>query len=221
VRPLAGAPQLKREPLGGAVLLRSGLCGFAVLLAACGAAAAPAVQDGDVIFQTSRSSQSRAIQRATHSTYSHMGIILYRGGRAFVFEAVATVRYTPLAEWIDRGSGGHYVVTRLRDAENVLAPAGLAKVRRVAESFQTRPYDLTFEWSDKRLYCSELVWKIYDRAVGVQIGALQRLRDFDLSDAEVRARMQQRYGSRVPLDEVVISPAAMFAATNLVTVSSH
>ena len=151
------------------VLLRSGLCGFAVLLAACGAAAAPAVQDGDVIFQTSGSSQSRAIQRATHSTYSHMGIILYRGGRAFVFEAVATVRYTPLAEWIDRGSGGHYVVTRLRDAENVLAPAGLAKVRRVAESFQ----------------------------------------------------MQQRYGSRVPLDEVVISPAAMFAASNLVTVSSH
>src|SRR5437879_2425303 len=60
-----------------------------------------------------------------------------------------------------------------------------------------------------------------DRAVGVQIGGLQRLRDFDLSDVEVRARMQERYGSRVPLDEVVISPAAMFAASNLVTVSSR
>src|SRR5437773_3573503 len=72
--------------------LRSSLCGFAVLLVACSAGGAPAVQDGDIIFQTSRSSQSLAIQRATHSPYSHMGIILYRSGRPFVFEAIATVR---------------------------------------------------------------------------------------------------------------------------------
>jgi hypothetical protein len=32
------------------------------------------VQDGDIIFHTSRSSQSLAIQRATHSPYSHMGL---------------------------------------------------------------------------------------------------------------------------------------------------
>ena len=62
-----------------------------------------------------RSSQSLAIQRATHSPYSHMGLVLYRDGRAFVLEAVATVRYTPLAEWIDRGVGRHFVVRRLRD----------------------------------------------------------------------------------------------------------
>src|SRR5437879_2678925 len=140
--------------------LRSSLCGFAVLLVACSAASAPAVQDGDIIFQTSRSSQSLAIQRATHSPYSHMGIMLYRSGRPFVLEAIATVRYTPLVEWIDRGSGGHYVVKRLRDAANVLAPPRLARLRRAAESFQGRPYDPTFEWSDNRLYCSELVWKI-------------------------------------------------------------
>src|SRR5437867_2402013 len=105
--------------------LRSRLCGFAVLLVACNAGGAPALQDGDIIFQTSRSPQSLAIQRATHSPYSHMGIILYRSGRPFVFEAIATVRYTPLGEWIDRGSGGHYVVKRLRDAANVIAPAAM------------------------------------------------------------------------------------------------
>jgi len=31
--------------------------------------------NGDIIFQTSRSSQSKAIQLATNSKYSHMGII--------------------------------------------------------------------------------------------------------------------------------------------------
>jgi hypothetical protein len=87
--------------------------------------------------------------------------------------------------------------------------------------FQDRPYDLTFEWSDSRLYCSELVWKAFDRSLGIQIGALQDLGSFDLTDAEVRAQMQKRYGDRVPLEERVISPAAMFAAGNLITVTTR
>jgi hypothetical protein len=60
-----------------------------------------------------------------------------------------------------------------------------------------------------------------ERALGIRPGSLQRRRDFDLSDPEVQARMQQRYGSKLPLDEAVISPAAMYAASNLVTVATH
>jgi hypothetical protein len=181
----------------------------------------PGVRDGDIIFQTSRSSQSLAIQRATHSQYSHMGLILYRNGEPYVFEAVATVRYTPLDAWIARGTHQRYVVKRLRDADTVLTPAAIAKLRAAAEAFQQRPYDLTFEWSDSRLYCSELVWKAFDRGLGIQIGALQDLGSFDLTDAEVRAQMQKRYGDRVPLEERVISPAAMFGAGNLITVTTR
>ena len=33
------------------------------------------IKEGDIIFQTSTSSQSKAIQLATHSKYSHVGII--------------------------------------------------------------------------------------------------------------------------------------------------
>jgi hypothetical protein len=52
-----------------------------------------------------------------------------------------------------------------------------------------QPYDLTFDWSDDRMYCSELVYKIYDRALGIKIGSLQRVRDFDLTDAAVHTKM--------------------------------
>ena len=89
--------------------------------------AAPAVRDGDIIFHTSRSAQSAAIQRATHSPYSHVGIILYRDDKPFVFEAIATVRYTPLADWIARGDGGRYVVKRLA---RQLTPEQAARMRR-------------------------------------------------------------------------------------------
>jgi uncharacterized protein YycO len=181
-----------------------------VLLVLCLAPVAGAretLRDGDLIFHSSKSAQSAAIERATRSPYSHMGVIIHRDGKPFVYEAIATVRYTPLARWTARGDGGKYVVKRLKAG---LTAAQTKKLRASAAAFEGKPYDLYFEWSNERIYCSELVWKMYQRALAVEIGARQRLREFDLSDGMVRAKMRERYGSGVPLDEPVISPAAMF-----------
>ena len=196
--------------------LRRWLC--ALLLAASAATnAAEAPRDGDIIFHTSRSAQSLAIQRATHSPYSHVGIVLLRDGKPFVFEAIATVRYTPLAQWIGRGDKGRHVVKRLKAP---LTDEQRKKLHAAAARYAGKPYDLYFEWSDQRIYCSELVWKIYRDALGVEIGARQKLRDFDLSDPVVKAKMLERYGDNVPLNEPVISPAAQFDSPLLRTVSA-
>ena len=183
-----------------------------------GESLSPQLRDGDIIFQTSRSAQSTAIQKATHSKYSHMGVIFFRDGKPYVYEAIKTVQYTPLNKWIARGDGGYYIVKRLREADLILTPNAVTKLRYIAKKFQGRPYDLTFEWSDDRIYCSELVWKIYDQGIGVQVGRLQKLRDFDLSDPVVKAKMQERYGNRVPMDETVISPGEMFSSKLLIVV---
>lgn len=189
--------------------------------AAAALARVPDARPGDVIFHTSRSAQSLAVQRATRSPYSHMGVVLFRKGRPYVFEAVSTARYTPLDRWIARGNGRHYVLKRLRNASALLKPAALDRMARQARLMAGRPYDLTFEWSDDRLYCSELVWKLYKRTLDIEIGALQRIREFDLNDPAVRSKMRERYGSRVPLDEPVISPVAMFDSPLLVTVAEE
>jgi len=160
-----------------------------ILLSGCAKPSADQIHDGDTFyFQTSRSNQSTAIQIATHSTYSHMGIIFLKNGRPYVFEAIRTVRYTPLKKWIDRGEGGHYVIKRLRNADRVMSSKAIEKLKSVAANFQGKPYDLTFGWSDDHIYCSELVWKIYDRGIGVKIGRLRKLRDFDLSNVAVKRK---------------------------------
>lgn len=181
-------------------------------------AGAQALRDGDIVFQTSRSSQSLAVQRATHSRYSHMGMIVHRDGMPQVLEAAATVRYTPLAQWKASGRDGHIVVKRLHDADARLDAATTQRLVASAHQFVGRPYDLAFGWSDERLYCSELVWKAYAEALDVQIGTLQRLVDLDLSDPAVQAKLHERYGAQVPLHEQVISPAAMFDSPLLRTV---
>ena len=179
------------------------------------AAASGQLRNGDIVFQSSRSGQSLAVQLATHSPYSHVGIVFMRDGKPFVYEAVATVRYTPLEEWRKHGDGGRYVVKRLKTP---LDAAQVEKLREAASPFEGKPYDLYFEWTGERIYCSELVWKMYDQALGVRLGELQKLREFDLGNDVVRAKIRERYGANVPLDEPVISPARLLAAPLLIEV---
>jgi hypothetical protein len=176
------------------------------------------IKDGDLIFHTSLSAQSKAIQLATKSKYSHCGIIYKKNGQYFVFEAVQPVKFTPLDKWIARGKNGHYVIKRLKNADKILTAETLKKMKREGEKFIGKDYDLTFEWSDEKIYCSELIWKIYQRAAGIEIGKLARLRDFDLTSELVRKKMQERYGDKIPMDELVISPSAIFDSELLMTV---
>jgi len=179
------------------------------------------IQSGDIIFQTSTSNQSKAIQLATQSKYSHMGIIYENDGKFFVYEAVQPVKLTPLKEWINRGENGHYVIKRLKNADKVLTKSTLIKMKQIGEQFNGNPYDIYFEWSDDKIYCSELVWKIYKQATDIEIGQLEQLSDFDLSNDIVKAKMKERYGKNIPMDEKVISPASMFNSDKLVTVKTH
>lgn len=189
-----------------------------LLLAASASARDYVPRTGDIVFHTSTSSQSVAVQAATRSPYSHMGIVMLRDGRPYVLEAVQPVGYTPLQAWLDRGRQGRYVVKRPRAPLSAEAAAGL---QQQAARYLGKPYDLTFEWSDERIYCSELVWKLYRSAAGIELAPLATLGSFDLDAAPVRVKLRERYGNQVPLHEPVISPAAIFASPLLETVDQR
>lgn len=176
------------------------------------------LRDGDIIFQETASAQSKAIQLATHSRYSHVGIIYFRNGKPFVLEAVQPVKVSSLKIFISRSVGGHYVVKRLKNAEAILTKPVLAKMQRVGRSFVGKNYDWVFGWSDSRIYCSELVWKIYQRAAGIELSPTKKLREFDLSHPVVRAKMKERYGKKIPLDEPVVAPSQIVESALLETI---
>jgi len=173
---------------------------------------------GDLIFQPSQSEQSLAIAQATGSRYSHMGMLVVREGRIWVLEATAQVRYTPLATWIAAGVDGHYVVKRLRNGP--LDAVASERITRAAEGYLGKAYDRFFDWSDEQMYCSELVWKLYQRTLGIEIGALRPLKDFHVQAPEVRKKLQERYGQAIPWNEPMIAPGDMFASKLLQTVIS-
>jgi hypothetical protein len=155
-------------------------------------------REGDLVFQHSQSAQSRAVALATGSSWTHMGVVLGKDGQLVILEAVQPVKLTALAAWIGRGERGRVVVKRLRNADAVLTAETRERMRGLGESWLGRPYDLQFRWDDERLYCSELVYKLYERAAGIRIGALRKAGEFNLASPEVQ-RLVARYsaGSRL------------------------
>ncbi|KES15753.1 Orthopoxvirus protein of unknown function (DUF830) [Gilliamella apis SCGC AB-598-P17] len=192
---------------------------FSLLFASYTAIANYQPHDGDVIFQSSQSNQSKAIEQATNSPYSHVGIIFIKNGKPYVFEAASKVIYTPLDKWINRGKNKTYVIKRLKN--HSLSQQEITSLKQVAHKFENKPYDIWFGWDDKYIYCSELVWKIYNRALKLKIGQLQTIKDFNLSSPAVKQKLKQRYGDKIPYQETVISPVAIFNSALLITVDKR
>ena len=181
------------------------------------------LKNGDIIFQTSTSGQSQAIQLATKSQYSHCGIVYQDpdNGQYYVFEAIQPVKRTHILKWIARGEDNHFVVKRLKNADEILTTEVLEEMKSIGKTMNGKDYDLYFEWSDDEIYCSELVWKLYERTTGLELGKLQKLKEFDLSHPTVQKKMKERYGNDIPYNEKVISPAAIFESDLLYTVMSE
>jgi hypothetical protein len=181
---------------------------LAVLLSCNGASAEP--RPGDIVFHRSSSRQSAVIAEVTGSALTHTGIVFERNGRLFVFEAERRVEWTPWEEWRERGAGGDYEVRRLPKVR----ARDLVALRRQADRYLGRRYDARFEWSDRRMYCSELVWKIYERALGVRLSEPQRWRDLTLS-ARAQALARARLGRLPPPNAEIVTPVAIAQSDQL------
>jgi hypothetical protein len=175
-------------------------------------------RNGDIIFQSSPSRQSAAIEEATQSPYSHCGIIFYENYVAYVYEAVQPVGKRRLDEWIESGVNGEFVVKRLKDSL-ILSENGVQTLKTYALEQFGKNYDGKFNWSDKEMYCSELVFKSYWNACHIKLAAPKPLREFNIDGPIVRKIMNERYGNEIPYDEPMISPEQLVNSPLLITVN--
>ena len=55
------------------------------------------------------------LQIATNSNITHVGVIFFKSGKPYVFEAVSPVKVTPLKEFINRGVSSKYSIKRTKN----------------------------------------------------------------------------------------------------------
>lgn len=79
------------------------------------APAASTLKEGDIVFQTSKSSQSKYIKLATQSPWTHCGIIIEKPDDLYVLEAISTVSLTSYGQWVARGKDKRVGVKRYSD----------------------------------------------------------------------------------------------------------
>ena len=148
----------------------------------------PLLKDGDLIFQTSTSSQSNAILVATGSAFTHMGIIKRNPGGFVVVEASSTVKETPLRNWVNRGLLNRAAV--YRDAN--LTHGQAIVILATAEKLYGQPYDIFFSFGNGAIYCSELPYLAYAEA-GISIGKVQKISELNFDNMVVKKMIEQRW----------------------------
>lgn len=184
------------------------LAAAVVSLSACGQERV-IPQDGDIVFHESNSRQSPVIKLAQHSRWTHCGIVFHIGEKAYVYEAVGPVKYTPLKDWIARGKKGEYRVKRLNTP---LSATDIEKMKAAGARYKGKSYDTLFQWSDNKMYCSELVWKIYARGAGIELCEPGHFSDFPVNLPAVKKLIKERYGNSFDPDEEIVSPQALFGS---------
>lgn len=171
------------------------------------------LREGDVIFQTSNYGQSLAVQKATESKYSHVGILFRENESWFVYEAVQPVQKITLQEFISHGDQSHFTVSRLKNNGEITKDK-IVEMKLFFDELEGKDYDIYFEWSDKTWYCSELVWKIYNH-VGIIISEYEKFGQYNLEDPTVVKIINQRFKNGVNEEEVVITPRGIYESPEM------
>ena len=178
------------------------------------------LQTGDIVFQATGGQQCEAIRAATHSPFSHCGVVFESDGRLYVLEAINPVVSTPLAKFRKRSLPGTFHARRLKGIDKHLTPLVMANAIAWSESNLGKSYDALFLWNDNELYCSELVWKIFHESAGLELVQPRRFDSFDLSSEIVQGLIVERFGSRdkFPGAEPVVAPSDLAKSPLLVEV---
>lgn len=167
------------------------------------------VREGDVIFQTSQSEQSPLIQIGTRSKISHCGIIVMRGGKPYVLETLRTLVLTPLDKFIARGEEGKYWIKRSKK-ENI-------KIRY--SNYLGKRYDLAFKFDNGRYYCSELVYDIYKKQLGIELAEPRQVKDYLILFTDRLPKIKRAMKRRdISKKQYAIAPVDIFNSGHLESV---
>ena len=167
------------------------------------------VREGDVIFQTSKSQQSPLIQIGTRSKITHCGIIVMRGGKPYVLETLKTLVLTPLDKFIARGEDRKYWIKR-SSKENI-------KIKYA--KYLGKPYDLSFKFDNGRFYCSELVYDIYQKQLGIELAEPRQVKDYLILFTDRLPKLRRSMKRRgISKEQYAIAPVDIFNSDYLESV---
>ena len=158
------------------------------------------LQEGDVVFIESQSSQAPYIKIGTMSRWTHCGVIVNTRNGLMVLEASRKVKLTPVEKFIGFAKNDNWCVKR--PEQTLEKPIPYRK-------YLDMPYDLEFKFDNDKMYCSELVWVIY-KEQGIELCEPRKVSSFIMTNLpRVKELMHRRNISK---DQMAIAPVDLYKA---------
>ena len=158
------------------------------------------LQEGDIVFIESQSSQSPYIKIGTMSKWTHCGVVVKTPDGMKVLEASKTVRLTPFAKFIGAAKDDNWCVRRPKQKLSV--PISYHK-------YLGQPYDLEFKFDNGKMYCSELVWLIY-KEQGIELCKPRKVSSFAMTRLpKVKKLMEKR---KISMSQEAVAPVDIYKA---------
>ena len=164
------------------------------------------IREGDVIFHTSQSSQSPLIQIGTRSHITHCGIVVMKDGKPYVLETLKTLVLTPLDKFIVRGKDGKYWLKR-SDKEDIKIDYA---------HYLGKSYDFAFSFDNDIYYCSELVYDIYKRQLGIELCTPKQIGDYLILGTDKLDKIEEAMSRRgITKEQYAVAPVDIFESEHL------
>ena len=174
-------------------------------------------KNGDIIFSQTKGSQAAAVTMATNSVWTHTAIIYIKNDVPMVLEAVQPVQVISLESYLKRaGSLTKHSFKRLKNT--TFDETTLSNSLKWAKKHIGKDYDGKFQWSDSTLYCSELVWKIYNECAKIKLCKVKQIKDYNLEHPKVKNLIIKRFGSldRLNKEEKMVAPSDIYNSRLLI-----
>jgi hypothetical protein len=127
------------------------------------------LQSGDIIFRRGPSIESGVVMTMDHANFSHAGIVLRRHDEIFVIHVVTgedgpdVTKIESIHDYLRSDRATAAIAYRIVDENPSLVAHAVAAAGEFAE--RQVPFDSDFDLtSDRALYCTELVWRAYQKA---------------------------------------------------------
>lgn len=166
-----------------------------MVMAYCKSPSTDDLREGDVVFQISKSRQSKYVIFSSSSLWSHCGVIIEKSDGLYVLEAASTVKLTPYKKWQSKGRGGIVKARRYTDKP----------VKIKYSKYLGKPYDLAFRFNNDAWYCSELVYDIYKNQLGIELRTPRPVSSYNLTGLD---KILQKRG--IKKTQLVVAPSDLY-----------
>ena len=158
------------------------------------------LQEGDIVFIESQSSQSPYIKIGTMSKWTHCGVVVNTPEGIKVLEASKTVKLTPFAQFIGAAKNDNWCIRR---------PKQTIASQIQYQKYLGQPYDLEFKFDNGKMYCSELVWLIY-KEQGIELCQPRKVSSFVMTRIpKVKKLMDKR---NISMHQEAVAPVDIYRA---------